>query len=153
MSQYRHEYRRVLIIIEGVYSMDGDIPNLPGFVEVKRRHKALLMIDEAHSLGVLGATGRGIAEHFGVDRGDVDVWMGTFSKSLGSCGGYIAGAHGAGRVPALHGAGLRVCRGHASAQRRGRVGRPAATRRPSRSAWPACGKTPGCFSRWPGSRG
>ena len=91
LEQFRHEYRRVLLVIEGVYSMDGDIPDLPKFVEVKRRHKALLMIDEAHSMGVLGATGRGIAEHCGVDRGDVDIWMGTFSKSFGSCGGYISG--------------------------------------------------------------
>ena len=81
----------MLLVIEGVYSMDGDIPDLPKFVEVKRRHKALLMIDEAHSMGVLGPTGRGIAEHCGVDRGDVDIWMGTFSKSFGSCGGYISG--------------------------------------------------------------
>ena len=91
LEQHRHEYRRVLIVIEGVYSMDGDIPDLPRFVAVKQRHKALLMIDEAHSLGVLGATGRGIAEHFGVDRADVDIWMGTLSKSFGSCGGFIAG--------------------------------------------------------------
>jgi 8-amino-7-oxononanoate synthase len=91
LEQFRQEYRRVLLVIEGVYSMDGDIPNLPKFVEVKRRHKAILMIDEAHSMGVLGATGRGIAEHWGVDRGDVDIWMGTFSKSFGSCGGYISG--------------------------------------------------------------
>ena len=91
LDQFRHEYRRVLLAIEGVYSMDGDIPDLPKFVELKKRHKALLMIDEAHSMGVLGATGRGIGEHFGVDRGDVDVWMGTFSKSFGSCGGYISG--------------------------------------------------------------
>jgi len=91
LEQFRHEYRRVLLVIEGVYSMDGDISDLPKFVEVKRRHKALLMIDEAHSMGVLGATGRGIAEHCGVDRGDVDIWMGTFSKSFGSCGGYISG--------------------------------------------------------------
>jgi 8-amino-7-oxononanoate synthase len=91
LEQLRHEYRRVLLVIEGVYSMDGDVPDLPKFVEVKRRHKALLMIDEAHSLGVLGATGRGIGEHWGVNREDVDIWMGTFSKSLGSCGGYISG--------------------------------------------------------------
>jgi len=91
LTQFRHEYRRVLMVIEGVYSMDGDIPDLPGFVAVKKRHKALLMIDEAHSMGVLGPTGRGIGEHFGVDRGDVDIWMGTLSKSFGSCGGYISG--------------------------------------------------------------
>jgi len=91
LEQFRHEYRRVLIVIEGVYSMDGDIADLPHFVEIKKRHKALLMIDEAHSIGVLGATGRGVAEHFGVDRADVDIWMGTFSKGLGSCGGFISG--------------------------------------------------------------
>jgi 8-amino-7-oxononanoate synthase len=91
LEQFRHEYRRVLLVIEGVYSMDGDIPELPKFIEVKKRHKTLMMIDEAHSLGVLGPTGRGIGEHFGVDRRDVDVWMCTLSKSFGSSGGVIAG--------------------------------------------------------------
>ena len=91
LEQFRHEYRRVLLVIEGVYSMDGDFPDLPRFIEVKKRHKALLMIDEAHSLGVLGHHGGGIGEHFDVPRSDVDIWMGTMSKSLGSCGGYIAG--------------------------------------------------------------
>ncbi len=91
LTQFRHEYRRVLIVIEGVYSMDGDIPDLPKFIEVKRRHKALLMIDEAHSAGVLGEHGRGLGEYFHVDPHDVDLWMGTLSKSFGSCGGYIAG--------------------------------------------------------------
>src|SRR4029078_487801 len=81
----------VLIIVEGVYSMDGDIPHLPGFIEVKQRHKALLMVDEAHSAGVIGAQGRGIGEYFDVNPADVDLWMGTLSKSFGSCGGYIAG--------------------------------------------------------------
>jgi 8-amino-7-oxononanoate synthase len=79
-------------VIEGVYSADGDIPDLRRFVEVKGHHDALLMVDEAHSLGVLGATGRGIAEHAGVPPGAVDIWMGTLSKSLASCGGYIAGS-------------------------------------------------------------
>ncbi|HUT91968.1 MAG TPA: aminotransferase class I/II-fold pyridoxal phosphate-dependent enzyme, partial [Thermoguttaceae bacterium] len=92
LEQFRHEYRRVLVVIEGVYSMDGDIPDLPGFVEVKKRHNALLMIDEAHSMGTLGPHGRGISEHCGVDPADVDIWMGTLSKSFGSCGGYIAGS-------------------------------------------------------------
>ena len=92
LGQLRREYRRVLLVIEGVYSMDGDFPDLPRFIEVKKRHKALLMIDEAHSLGVLGHHGGGIGEHFAVDRGDVDIWMGTMSKTLGSCGGYIAGS-------------------------------------------------------------
>jgi 8-amino-7-oxononanoate synthase len=92
LSDFRHEYRRVLIAIEGVYSMDGDMPDLPKFIEVKNRHRAMLMVDEAHSMGVLGANGRGIAEFFGVKRSDVEVWMGTLSKALGSCGGYIAGS-------------------------------------------------------------
>jgi 8-amino-7-oxononanoate synthase len=87
----RGDYRRVLIAIEGTYSMDGDIPDLPRFIEVKRRHKAFLMVDEAHSAGVLGAHGRGIGEHWDVNPADVDLWMGTLSKSFGSCGGYIAG--------------------------------------------------------------
>jgi 8-amino-7-oxononanoate synthase len=92
LRQHRREYRRALIVIEGVYSMDGDIANLPRFIELKKRHKTLLMIDEAHSAGTLGATGRGIGEHFGVDRRGVDIWMGTLSKSFGSCGGYVAGS-------------------------------------------------------------
>lgn len=87
----RSSFRRVLVVIEGLYSMDGDIPDLPAFIEVKKRHRALLMVDEAHSIGVLGREGRGIAEHFSVDPADVDLWMGTLSKSLASCGGYIAG--------------------------------------------------------------
>jgi 8-amino-7-oxononanoate synthase len=87
----RHQYRRVLIVIEGVYSMDGDYPDLPRFVEVARRHQALLMVDEAHSIGTMGPHGRGIGEHFDIDARDVDIWMGTLSKSFGSCGGYIAG--------------------------------------------------------------
>ena len=91
LTQCRLQYERVLIVVEGLYSMDGDVPDLPYFVEIKRRHRVFLMVDEAHSLGVLGRGGRGIQEHFGLSGGDVDIWMGTFSKSLASCGGYIAG--------------------------------------------------------------
>jgi 8-amino-7-oxononanoate synthase len=93
LQQIRDRYRRVLIVVEGVYSMDGDVCDLPALIALKKRHGALLMVDEAHSIGVLGARGGGVGEHFGVDRGDVDVWMGTLSKSLASCGGYIAGRH------------------------------------------------------------
>jgi 8-amino-7-oxononanoate synthase/acyl carrier protein len=93
LAEIRHEYRRVLVVIEGVYSMDGDFPDVPRFIEVKQRHKAFLMIDEAHSIGTMGKTGRGIGEHFGINPRDVDLWMGTFSKTFGSCGGYIAGCH------------------------------------------------------------
>ena len=92
LDEVRHQYRRVLIAIEGVYSMDGDYPDLRHFVTVKKRFKTFLMVDEAHALGTMGATGRGMAEHFGVNPREVDIWMGTFSKSLGSCGGFIAGS-------------------------------------------------------------
>ena len=71
--------------------MDGDMPDLPRFIDIKNRYKAFLMVDDAHSLGVLGVTGRGIREHFGVAGSAVDIWMGTLSKSLAGCGGYIAG--------------------------------------------------------------
>ncbi len=91
LAQCRMQYERVLIIVEGIYSMDGDLPDLPRFVEIKRRHRAFLMVDEAHSLGVLGNGGLGIQEHFGLAGTDVDIWMGTLSKALASCGGYIAG--------------------------------------------------------------
>jgi 8-amino-7-oxononanoate synthase len=93
LERRRGVHRRVLVVIEGVYSMDGDVPDLARFVEIKRRHQALLMIDEAHSMGVLGASGRGLAEHCGVDPREVDIWMGTLSKALASCGGFIAGGH------------------------------------------------------------
>jgi 8-amino-7-oxononanoate synthase len=91
LTQHRMQYERVLIVVEGLYSMDGDMPDLPHFVEIKRRHRAFLMVDEAHSLGVVGRRGRGIQEHFGLRGSDVDIWMGTLSKALASCGGYIAG--------------------------------------------------------------
>lgn len=87
----RHEHRRALIVIEGLYSMDGDAPDLAAFIELKRRYDCWLMVDDAHGLGVLGRTGAGLHEHCGVDADDVDIWMGTLSKTLSSCGGYIAG--------------------------------------------------------------
>ena len=92
LRDVRRHYERVLVVVEGIYSMDGDYPNLPEFVAIKRKHHALLMVDEAHSIGVMGASGRGIAEHFGMESKDVDLWMGTLSKALGSCGGYVAGS-------------------------------------------------------------
>lgn len=91
LGDVRSSFRRAVVALEGVYSMDGDYPNLPRFIEVKRRHGALLYVDEAHSLGVMGHTGRGICEHYGVDPADGDLWMGTISKALGSTGGYLAG--------------------------------------------------------------
>jgi 8-amino-7-oxononanoate synthase len=92
LEQRRRDYARVLIVVEGIYSMDGDYPDLPAFIELRNRHKVFLMVDEAHSLGVMGKRGFGIREHFGLKGGDVDIWMGTLSKALASCGGYITGS-------------------------------------------------------------
>jgi 8-amino-7-oxononanoate synthase len=91
LEENRAKYKRVVIVIEGMYSMDGDIPQLDKFIEIKQRHKVFLMVDEAHSLGVLGDNGFGIKEHFGINSEDVDISMGTLSKTLSSCGGYVAG--------------------------------------------------------------
>jgi 8-amino-7-oxononanoate synthase len=92
LRDLRPQYRRVIVAIEGVYSMDGDYPDLPAFLEVKRRHDALLYVDEAHSIGTMGPEGRGICDHFGVDPREGDLWMGTISKALGAQGGYLAGS-------------------------------------------------------------
>lgn len=92
LQAHRPRYRRALIVCEGIYSMDGDIPEFPRFVELKQRYKSILMVDEAHSIGVLGRSGRGIGELFDIDRTQVDLWMGTLSKSFASSGGYIAGS-------------------------------------------------------------
>jgi 8-amino-7-oxononanoate synthase len=81
----------VLVVVDGVFSMEGDVAPLPQIVELCRAHGARLMVDEAHGAGVLGARGAGTAELFGVEDG-VDLRMGTFSKSLASCGGFIAGS-------------------------------------------------------------
>ncbi|GAC1335920.1 MAG: aminotransferase class I/II-fold pyridoxal phosphate-dependent enzyme [Beijerinckiaceae bacterium] len=91
LTSSRARYERVLIAVEGLYSMDGDFPDLPTLVEIKRRHAAWLMVDDAHGLGVLGEKGSGLFEHCGVDAREVDIWMGTLSKTLSGCGGYIAG--------------------------------------------------------------
>ncbi len=92
LSRNRGRYERALIVVEGLYSMDGDWPDLPRLVQLKTRHDSWLMVDEAHSLGVLGETGRGIGEMQGVDPASVEIWMGTLSKTLSSCGGYICGS-------------------------------------------------------------
>jgi 8-amino-7-oxononanoate synthase len=92
LRRTRSRFRRVLLVVEGVYSMDGDLADLPRLIELKKRYGALLMIDEAHSIGTMGRRGGGVGEFFDVDRADVDLWMGTLSKSLASCGGYLAGS-------------------------------------------------------------
>ncbi len=91
LASCRAQYERVLIVAEGLYSMDGDCADIGTLVEIKRRHSAWLMIDDAHGLGVLGTNGLGSFEFCGVEPGEVDIWMGTMSKTLSGCGGYIAG--------------------------------------------------------------
>ena len=83
-------WKKVLVMVEGVYSMEGEMVDLPAVVEITKRYKAYLYLDEAHSIGAVGKTGRGVCEHFGVDPADVDIMMGTFTKSFGAMGGYIA---------------------------------------------------------------
>ena len=80
-----------LVVVEGVYSMDGDLPVLPEIVDLCKRYDARIMIDEAHSAFIFGENGRGVAEHFGLED-EIDIHMGTFSKSLGGIGGFIAGS-------------------------------------------------------------
>lgn len=92
LKELRPHYEKVLIVVEGVYSMDGDIADLPSYIALKRKYQCLLMCDEAHSFGVVGANGRGVHEHFGFPGSDVDIWMGTLSKSVSSCGGWIGGS-------------------------------------------------------------
>lgn len=84
-------WKKVLIVVEGVFSMEGSIVKLPEIVALKKRYKAYLYLDEAHSIGAAGPHGRGVCDYFGVDARDVDIMMGTFTKSFGSAGGYIAG--------------------------------------------------------------
>jgi 8-amino-7-oxononanoate synthase len=92
LAELRGGHQNVLIAVEGLYSMDGDVPNLKRLVEIKSRYGAWLMVDEAHALGVLGQSGRGAAEHCGIDGRAVDIWMGTLSKTCAACGGFIAGS-------------------------------------------------------------
>ncbi|XP_001635053.2 serine palmitoyltransferase 2 [Nematostella vectensis] len=83
-------WRKILIIVEGVYSMEGSLVRLPEIVALKKKYKAYLYLDEAHSIGAVGPTGRGVSEYFGVNPADIDIMMGTFTKSFGAAGGYIA---------------------------------------------------------------
>ncbi|CAN8069465.1 unnamed protein product [Agarophyton chilense] len=83
-------WNRIMIVVEGMYSMEGETCKLKQIVAVKKKYGAYLYLDEAHSIGALGPTGRGVAEHHGVDTRDIDIMMGTFTKSFGAVGGYIA---------------------------------------------------------------
>jgi len=92
LREERTKYKNALVVIEGLYSTEGDIPDLARVIELKERYGAWLMVDDAHGCGVLGKTGAGLAEHCGVAGDKVDIWMGTLSKAYASCGGYIAGS-------------------------------------------------------------
>ena len=92
----QNDGRGKLIVVDGVFSMEGDIVNLPDVVRLAKRYGARIMVDDAHGIGVLGKTGRGTAEHFGLEE-EVDLIMGTYSKSLASIGGFIAGSE-----PVIH---------------------------------------------------
>lgn len=83
-------WKRIVIAVEGVYSMEGEIVNLPKIVEIKKKYKILLYVDEAHSIGALGKNGRGVCDYYQINPADVDILMGTLTKSFGSIGGYIA---------------------------------------------------------------
>ena len=85
-------WKKILIIVEGVYSMEGSIVNLPGVLALKEKYKAYIYLDEAHSIGAIGERGRGVTEYFGIPARNIDIMMGTFTKSFGASGGYIAGS-------------------------------------------------------------
>ncbi|XP_062378428.1 serine palmitoyltransferase 2 isoform X2 [Sardina pilchardus] len=87
----RRPWKKILIVVEGIYSMEGSVVRLPEVVALKKKYKAYLYLDEAHSIGALGPHGRGVVDYFGLDPRDVDIMMGTFTKSFGAAGGYIGG--------------------------------------------------------------
>jgi serine palmitoyltransferase len=85
-------WKKIFIILEGVFSMEGSIVKLPEIVRLKKKYNAYIYLDEAHSIGSTGPQGRGIVDFYGIDPRDIDILMGTFTKSFGSAGGYIAGS-------------------------------------------------------------
>ncbi|KAK9460547.1 pyridoxal phosphate-dependent transferase [Lipomyces oligophaga] len=91
-GQPRHHrpWKKILIVVEGLYSMEGTMCNLPGLLELRKKYKFYLFVDEAHSIGAMGPRGRGVCDYFGIDPAEVDILMGTLTKSFGASGGYIA---------------------------------------------------------------
>ncbi|ESP02870.1 hypothetical protein LOTGIDRAFT_212374 [Lottia gigantea] len=85
-------WKKILIVVEGVYSMEGSIVRLPEILELKKKYKAYVYLDEAHSIGALGPHGRGVTDYFGINPKEIDIMMGTFTKSFGAAGGYIGGS-------------------------------------------------------------
>ena len=86
----RRPWNKILVVVEGIYSMEGEYCDLSNVVRVCKKYGAYVYLDEAHSIGAMGPTGRGCAEYCGVDTADIDIMMGTFTKSFGGMGGYIA---------------------------------------------------------------
>ncbi|KAJ7481661.1 serine palmitoyltransferase 2 [Mycena latifolia] len=84
-------WKKILLIVEGLYSMEGTFADLPRIMKLKQKYKFYLWVDEAHSIGAVGPHGRGVADYFGIPPGSIDILMGTFSKSFGAAGGYVAG--------------------------------------------------------------
>ncbi|KAI8820389.1 pyridoxal phosphate-dependent transferase [Fimicolochytrium jonesii] len=95
-------WKKILVIVEGLYSMEGSICNLPGIVALKKKYKFYLYVDEAHSIGALGPNGRGVCDYFGIDPLDIDILMGTFTKSFGAAGGYICSSRAIIDIIRLH---------------------------------------------------
>jgi 8-amino-7-oxononanoate synthase len=91
LTEHRENFRNVLVVVESLYSMDGDTVDLARLVEIKEKHQVWLLVDEAHSIGVMGEHGRGLCEYTGVDPARVDLVIGTLSKTFASCGGFVAG--------------------------------------------------------------
>lgn len=106
LKKHRSHYKRCLIVTEGHFSMDGDSPGLSELLRLRDQYQALLMVDEAHSLGVLGRQGLGCWEQQGIEPNQVDIWMGTLSKSLASTGGYIAASKAITQHLRLHASGF-----------------------------------------------
>ena len=86
----RRPWKKIIVIVEGIYSMEGTISNIPALIALKHKYKFYIWLDEAHSIGAMGPTGRGVVEYWGCDLKEIDLLMGTFSKSFGAHGGYIA---------------------------------------------------------------
>lgn len=91
LEEHRGNYHRVLIVVDGVYSMDGDIAPMPEIIEIAKQYDSFTMVDEAHGLGAIGPNGKGIDDYYNLKPGSIDIMMGTLSKAIPSVGGYIAG--------------------------------------------------------------
>jgi serine palmitoyltransferase len=89
----RRAWKKILVVVEGLYSMEGTIVDLPNLLLLKRKYKFYVYLDEAHSIGAIGPNGKGVCDYYGVDPTEIDILMGTFTKSFGAAGGYLAASH------------------------------------------------------------